>query len=342
MPSGTHRKRAAGATADRSTPSLAARLAADPKTFYCVPVLALFVPLLTNPYTQFVVNLMLVYVLVAVGFNILIGNLGQLAFTSTTCFGIGAYAMGILMAQTGLPFWSGLIVAGTMGGLAGLLASVTALRGIRLYYLAIITLAFGELMRWVYIHADTITRGTDGLPLPEVTIFGLSINSEIRRYYLFLAIVVIVVKSTSNLLRSRIGRALAAIKDNELATASLGIATAWYIVLAFVWSGAVVGIAGGTFAVLIGRVVPDSFDLTELIFHFAMVMIGGVGNLAGSVLGAVALTALPEFFRSLPGLEEMLFGALLVLILLFRPNGLASFLGGFLPMFQQRFYRGER
>jgi branched-chain amino acid transport system permease protein len=319
--------------------SLALRLAAGPTAFYLVPILALFVPLFTNPYTQFIVNLMLVYVLVTVGFNIVIGNLGQLAFTSTTCFGIGAYAVGILMAQVNLPFWIGLIGAGAIGGIAGFLASVTALRGIRSYYLAIITLAFGELMRWVYIHADTITHGTDGLPLPEVTLFALPINSEMKRYYLFLAIVVIVVKGTSNLLRSRIGRALAAIKDNELATASLGISTAHYIVLAFVWSGAVMGIAGGMFAVLIGRVVPQSFDLTELIFHFAMVMVGGFGSLAGSVLGAMTLTAVPEFFRSLPGLEEMLFGVLLVVILLFRPKGLASLLGGFLPIFRERFYR---
>src|SRR3974377_2477304 len=124
---------------DHNARSLLVRLAPDPKAFYWVPVLALFVPLSTNPYTQFVINLMLVYVLVAVGFNIVIGNLGQLAFTSTTCFGVGAYATGILMAQVGLPLWLALIIAATMGGLAGFLASVTALRGIRLYYLAIIT-----------------------------------------------------------------------------------------------------------------------------------------------------------------------------------------------------------
>ncbi len=324
---------------DSSARSLPVRLAADTRLFYLLPVLALFVPLFTNPYTQFVVNLMLVYVLVAVGFNIVIGNLGQLAFANTACFGIGAYATGLLMADAGLPFWAALIPGGAMGALAGFLASVTALRGIRIYYLAIVTLAFGELMRWVYIHAEGITRGTDGLPVPMPTVFGMSLDTEVKKFYVFLAIATVVVKGTSNLLRSRIGRAIVAIKDNELATASLGIPTALYIVLAFVWSGFVVGIAGGMFAILIGRVVPDSFGLIELIFHFAMVMVGGFGSLSGSVLGAIVLTAVPEYFRSFPGLEEMFFGVLLVLVLMFLPKGLASFFARYLPMFRQRFYR---
>jgi branched-chain amino acid transport system permease protein len=322
-----------------AVPSLWARLIADRRMFYVAPVLALFVPLAANPYIQFVINLMLVYVLVTVGFNLVIGNLGQLAFANTAFFGIGAYATGILMVYAGMPFWLALIPGGVAGALAGFLASVTALRGIRLYYLAIITLAFGELMRWVYIHADKITKGTDGLPVPVATVFGFVLDSEVKKFYVFLVIVVLVVQGTSNLLRSRVGRAINAIKDNELATASLGIPTAQYIVLAFVWSGFVVGVAGGMFAVLIGRVVPESFGLIELIVHFSMVMVGGIGSLAGSVLGAIALTALPEYFRSFPGLEEMFFGVLLVLILLFRPKGLASLFARYVPAFRERLYR---
>jgi branched-chain amino acid transport system permease protein len=309
------------------------------RLFYLVPALALLVPLFTNAYTQFVVNLMLVYVLVAVGFNIVIGNLGQLAFANTAFFGIGAYATGMAMVYAGLPFAAALLLGGAAGAFAGLLASATALRGIRLYYLAIVTLAFGELMRWVYIHADTVTKGTDGLLVPPATMLGLPLNSETTKFYVFLAIVTVVVKGTSNLLRSRIGRAIVAIKDNEFATASLGIPTARYIVLAFIWSGFVVGIAGGMLAVLIGRVHPESFGLIELILHFAMVMVGGLGSLAGSVLGAITLTALPEYFRTFPGLEEMFFGVLLILILLFRPKGLVSFLARWMPIFRERLYR---
>lgn len=312
---------------------------ADRRLFWLVPIAALAIPPFVNEYLQFVVNLILVYVLVAVGFNIVIGNLGQLAFANTAFFGIGAYGTAILMVHLRLPFELALAGGGAAGALAGFLASATALRGIRIYYLAIVTMAFGELMRWVYLHAEPVTHGSDGLPVPAASFFGVALTSEAAKFYVFLLIVVLMVKGTSNLLRSRMGRAIMAIKDNELASAALGIPTARYIVFAFMWSGFVVAVGGGLFAVLVGRVLPNSFGLIELILHFAMVMVGGLGSLAGAVLGAVTLTALPEYFRTFPGLQEMFFGGLIILILLFQPRGLAALLGRFAPMFRDRYYR---
>lgn len=309
------------------------------RVFYLVPLVVAFIPLFANDYLQFMANMIMVYVLVTVGFNLVIGNLGQLAFANTAFFGIGAYMTAILMTYAGFTFEMALVGAAICGGLAGLLASVTALRGIRLYYLAIITLAFGELMRWVYIHAESVTRGTDGLPLPDVTVFGLSMHSDTAKFYVFLVITVLVVKGTSNLLRSRVGRAIMAIRDNELTTASLGISTANYIILTFVWSGAVVGVAGAMFAASTERVFPESFGLTEVIVHFAMVMVGGAGSLIGSVIGGIVLTALPEYFRQFPGMEELFFGIIIVIVLLFMPKGLVSLLAKVSPLFRERYFR---
>jgi branched-chain amino acid transport system permease protein len=307
--------------------------------FYLLPLAALAIPLVANPYTQFVVNLMLVYVLVAVGFNLVLGNLGQLAFANTALFGIGAYTAAMLMAHAGWPFWVVILPAGLAGAAAGFLASVTALRGIRVYYLAIVTLAFGELLRWCYIHGERLTGGTDGLAVPRADFFGIALDSETARFYVFLVIVTLLVKGVSNLLRSKIGRAIVAIRDNELATASLAIPTGQYIVLAFTLSGFVVGIAGSMFAVLIGRVIPESFGLIELILHFAMVLVGGFGSLFGSVLGAVALTGLPEFFRRFPGMYELFFGGLLIVFLLAQPRGLAALAARWWPALRERYYR---
>ncbi|HEY7245551.1 MAG TPA: branched-chain amino acid ABC transporter permease [Xanthobacteraceae bacterium] len=301
-------------------------------------VLALFIPWLTNEYTQYVVNLMLVYILVTVGFNIAIGHLGQLAFCNVAFFGIGAYATAIPMAQAGLPFWLALLPCAVAGALAGVLASFPALRGIRALYLAIMTLAFGELMRWLYIHAEAVTMGSTGLPVPAASFFGLPLASAASKFYAFFALTVLIVLGASNLLRSRVGRAIIAINNDELVAASLGIHTARYIVLAFALSGTIVALAGGMFAVLIGRVVPESFNLIELIQHFAMVMVGGLGSLGGSILGAVILTAAPEAFRSLPGFEEVFLGGLLVCILLFLPRGLISLLARLLPGLEERYY----
>jgi branched-chain amino acid transport system permease protein len=294
------------------------------KTRLGVLLAAAFIPFVANEYVQYVVNLVLVYMLVGAGFNVVLGHLGQLAFGNAAFFGIGAYATGIFMVHLGLPFWAALLPGGFCGAVAGALASVPALRGIRMFYLAIITLAFGELLRWSYIRAEKLTNGSMGMHVPPGTLFGLPLASEFTKFYVFLVIVALVLAATENLLRSRLGRAFLAIRDNELAAASLGIATGPHIVLAFAWSGFVVGIAGGMFALLVGHVVPDAFNLVQLILHFAVVMVGGIGSLMGPVIGALALTAAPEFFRDFPGFEELFFAILIALILLFLPRGLVS------------------
>jgi branched-chain amino acid transport system permease protein len=309
------------------------------RVYYLIPVVALVIPFFANEYLLWVVNAILVYILVTVGFNLIIGNLGQLAFVSTAFFGIGSYTTAILMVYFGVPYVLAILASAVVGGIAGFLTSVTALRGIRLYYLAIITLAFGELMRWVYLHGDRVTDGSDGLLMPSASFFWIPLDSESPKFYVFLLLAVIVVKATSNLMRSKIGRAIVAIRENESATASLGIHTARYIVLAFVWSGSVIGIAGAMFAVLTERVLPESFGLTEVIVHFGMVLVGGTGSIVGSVLGAITLTALPEYFRQFPGMDELFFGIVIVLILLFLPKGLVSLLYRVSPVFQERYYR---
>ncbi len=309
------------------------------RVYYLIPVVALVIPFFANEYLLWVVNAILVYILVTVGFNLIIGNLGQLAFVSTAFFGIGSYTTAILMVYFGIPYVLAILASAVVGGIAGFLTSVTALRGIRLYYLAIITLAFGELMRWVYLHGDRVTDGSDGLLMPSASFFWIPLDSESPKFYVFLLLTVIVVKATSNLMRSKIGRAIVAIRENESATASLGIHTARYIVLAFVWSGSVVGIAGAMFAVLTERVLPEAFGLTEVIIHFGMVLVGGTGSIVGSVLGAITLTALPEYFRQFPGMDELFFGIVIVLILLFLPKGLVSLLHRISPVFHERYYR---
>lgn len=318
---------------DQSIPKLRRLL------FWAVPLLLLPLPLATNAYTQFIVNGMLIATLVTLGFSLVIGNLGQLAFANTAFFGIGAYASAILTATFGLPWIVTVPLAGLIGGLGGFLASSAALRGIRAYYLAIITLAFGEMMRWVYVHADAVTGGTNGLPMPRETILGFSLTDDKVKFYIFLVIAVLLIKGTSNLLRSRLGRAIMAVRENEVATASLGIPTARVIVITFVWSGFVVGCAGALFARHVGHVFPESFGMLHLIASFAMVLVGGLGSVLGAVLGAVILTALPEYLRAFPGLEELFFGLIVGGVLLGMPMGLASLLRRVSPLFSERFYR---
>lgn len=312
---------------------------ASGRVFWLLPLVLLGLPLVVGSYVQYIVNLTLVYVLVGVGFNVVLGNLGQLAFANAAFFGIGAYATGTLMYHLKVPFPLALCAGALAGGLAGTLVALPALRGIRAFYLAIITLAFGELMRWVYINADAVTLGSMGMQVPRPTVFGYVLATDADKYYVFLAVVTLLVAATANLLRSRVGRAFTAIRDNELAAASIGIPTARYMVLAFAWSGVVVGTAGGLYAALVRHVSPEAFNLLELILHFGIVMVGGLASLAGSILGAAVLTAAPEIFRDLPGYEELLIAVLMVVVLLLMPKGLASLLARASPLFRQRYFR---
>ena len=307
--------------------------------FALVPLLVLPLPFLVNEYIQFVANLIIVYVVVGVGFNIVIGNLGQLAFANVAFFGLGAYAAGILMAHAGWEWWLTIGPAGLVGALAGVLASLPALRRIRLFYLAIVTMAFGELMRWIYIRAEPLTNGSMGLAVPVPRLFRYPLVTDRAKFYVFLVLAVLVVVLTSSLLRSRFGRAFMAIRDNEVAAAAVGIPTGQYFVLAFGWSGFVVGIGGAMYAALIGHVTPEAFNLLELILHFAVVMVGGLASLAGSVIGAIVLTATPELFRGYPGIQELVLAILIIVVLLVLPRGLVSLLARRLPAFRDEYYR---
>ncbi len=135
------------------------------------------------------------------------------------------------------------------------------------------------------------------------------------------------------------GRAFTAIRDNELAAAAMGIPTARYTIIAFTWSGFVVGIAGALYAVLVRQVSPEAFNLLELILHFGIVVIGGLANLAGSVLGAIVLTLAPELLRDLPGYEEILIAGLMIVILLVRPGGLVTVFDRATSLFRERYHR---
>jgi branched-chain amino acid transport system permease protein len=309
------------------------------RAFWLLPLVLLPLPLLLNPYQQYVLNTALVYVPVGIGFNLVVGNLGLLAFSNVAYFGLGAYTSGVLMAQLGTPWWLTVIPAGLVGGIGGAIASIPALRGVRLFYLAIMTLAFGELMRWTYIRWEALTGGSMGMAVPTATLFGWALDTDLRRFYVFLALIVLIVAITDRLLRSRFGRAFLAIKDNEIAAAAMGIPTDRYIVLVFAWGGAIVGIGGAMFAISVGHLTPASFDLTELIRQFAIIMVGGLASLTGAIIGAAIITAAPQVFISFPGFDELVFGLLIVLVILFLPRGLASLLARLHPAFVERYYR---
>ncbi len=326
---------------------------------WLLPAALLGLPFLLDDYLQYVVNLMLVYVLVGVGFNIVIGNLGQLAFANAALFGIGAYATGLLMYHLKAPFLLALAAGAVAGGIAGALISLPALRGVRAFYLAIITLAFGELMRWTYINAEPLTLGSMGLHVPRPTAFGIVLVTDKQKFFVFLAVVTALVAMTANLLRSRIGRALMAIRENELAAVSSGVGLPTYKTLAFGVSAFYGGVAGSLYGITINFVNPDTFPISLSILLLTGVVVGGLGSLPGMAIGALFIQFIPtdgpawlqnaldrvrvDINETAAGVPAVLYGVLLLAVLLTARAGVAGLLRrGGAPLTNRIYHRPIR
>ncbi len=288
-------------------------------------VLATVAPAFLNTYHLFVANLILVYVLLAIGLNILVGYAGQLAFANAAMFGIGAYGTGLLQVHFGWPFWlafpSGAIIAAAVG----LAISFPALR-ISGLYLALSTLAFAQFTQWVFLHWEAVTFGAGGFKTPTVSFAPLPVSKPIGLYYLSLILALVLFLLAQNLVRSRLGRAFVAVRDSEVAAESLGIDLLRYKALAFGVSGFYAGIAGGLYSAMLNFVSPEGYDLFQMVLHKAMIVVGGLGSVAGSVLGAGAIVGLLEALREVKGIQEIAFGAILVVFILFMPGGIVGFL----------------
>lgn len=288
-----------------------------------------------NGYIVYILATICINALMATGFNFVIGFLGQLVFANTAFFGIGAYAYGIIVVHTGLPFPVGLAGACLVGGLAGLIVGLPALR-LSGFQLAIVTLAFNELMHWVYLHSGSVGGGASGMELPDPSFLGFSVANDRAKYVIILLVTIAAIWMVRNISRSTVGRAIVSVGTNELAAGALTVPPVRYKIAAFALSGFFTAIGGGLFAMLLGRVAPESFGLNQLLLGFAMVMVGGMGTVTGPVLGAILLTAAPEFLRNIAGAEEILYSFLLIGLLLFMPSGLFGGLCVLFPSLRER------
>jgi len=304
------------------------RMFMGPKFWWVVALMLLFVPFLTNQYAQFMINLTLVYIILALGLNLIFGYTGQFAFANAAFFGVGAYVSSLLTVKLGIPFWLSMPLGGIAAMAIGCIISIPALRLAR-FYLAILTIALGEQIQWVFIHWESMTYGAGGFPVPYASLGGLVFNSDRSIYYINLGVTIFILWATKNILESRIGRAFVAIRDSEVAAQCMAVPLTGYKVLAFAISSFYAGIAGGLYSITVGFVSPENFGIVQVTLHFCMVMVGGLGSMIGSVAGALVLTSLPELLRHYQAYQEMIFGIILLLILIFMPRGISGTLKRF-------------
>ncbi len=291
--------------------------------FVVLLVVLLFVlPIFLNDYFRDVMTLTGLYIVLALGLNIVVGQAGLLNLGFVAFYAIGAYTYAILSTVYGLSFWPGL-AAGALSaaGFAVLLGLPTLkLRG---DYFAIVTLGLGEITRIILNNWDTMTGGPNGISkIGRPVIAGYSLTTTMDFYYLILVIAVITVFGMHRLIASRVGRAWIAIREDEVAAEAMGINTFKLKLLAFVIGSAVAGFAGVFFAAKMAFVSPESFTFFESVMILCMVVLGGMGSIPGIVLGALLLITLPEVFRDFQDYRMIAFGAALVLMMIFRPQGL--------------------
>lgn len=286
------------------------------------------IPFVLNPYLRFVTTLVFIYAILALGLNLLLGYAGQFAFANAAFFGWGAYATAVLQLKAGLPFWLALPAGALITALVGALVGLPALRLSGLY-LAIVTLAFGEVTYWLMIHWTSMTAGPSGMkaPAPDFAFLPPAVSTH-GMYYAALVAAVVLFAVARGLVRSRFGRALVAIRDSELTAQALGVNLTTTKSLAFVLSAFYAGVAGGLHSAALRFVGPESFDLFQMVLQFCMVVVGGLGSIIGSALGATLVLVLRETLRTASSVQEILFGGLLVACIVFLPRGLASALQG--------------
>jgi branched-chain amino acid transport system permease protein len=301
----------------------------------------LVLPAFANQYTVFVGNLMLIYTILALGLNILIGFAGQLAFSNAAIFGIGAYGTALLQVHLGWSYWAAAPVGAVLAMVIGTLLAFPALRlsGI---FLALATLAFAQATQWVLWHWQSVTFGAGGFRVPAPNFTWLPVKADYGIYFVSWVATVALLLFTWRIMRSRIGRAFVAIRDGEIAAQALGVDLLKYKAMAFALCGFYAGVAGSLYSGLLGYMSPEGFDLFQMIIQKAMIVVGGLGSVVGSVLGAALLVYLMEFLREFKSTQEIVFGLLLVGFMVFQPHGLVVFLKRWLPGWEEPLHlRGE-
>ncbi len=276
-----------------------------------------------NTYHLDVLTSVGIYVLLAMGLNVAVGLTGLLNLGYAAFFGIGAYAYALANLHWGWPFWMGLPLAGLVSMLFGFLIGMPSIR-VRGDYLAITTLGFGEITRIAFNNLDAWTGGPNGLlGIARPVFFGYKFSVNPTPYfYLVLVLIALTAFLLFRLCDSKIGRALVAIREDELAASCMGVPALHVKLVAFGISSFIAGIAGAVFASKQTIVTPDSFDFVLSVLLLAMVVLGGMGNIWGAALGALALGVLPELLRGFATYRMLIFGGLMILMMIFRPQGL--------------------
>jgi branched-chain amino acid transport system permease protein len=308
-----------------------------------IALLILFVvivPLVFGEYYLSIINLVLISIVGALGLNILVGYTGQISIGHAAFMSVGAYTAANLAVRAGLPFWITLPAGGLMAALVGAVVGIPSLR-IKGLYLAIATLAGQLIIEWIINHVPWISGGTQAsIQVPRPSLFGYELKTQGELYFFLLFFALIAIVAALNLVRSRIGRAFVAIRDQDIAAEIIGIDIFRYKLIAFAISSFYAGVCGVLYTYYFGIANYEQFQIGVSIDYLAMIIIGGLGSVLGSILGAAFVALLPLVIRTImesvsgiffdasematvvSSMRLVIFGVLIIVFLVLEPEGL--------------------
>lgn len=292
-----------------------------------VLLLLVALPLFSNMYQTTVLTQALIWVALGLGLNIVVGQTGLLVLGYMAFYAVGAYTYAILSQDFGLGFWALLPVGGILAAVAGLLIGFPVLR-LKGDYLAIVTLGFGEIVNQVIKNWSDLTGGSKGISgIAKPSFFGMEISmteGAMYVYYIALALAIVTIFAVGRLRDSRLGRSWMALREDEIACETMGIDKTKAKLTAFALGACWAGFGGVVFAAKNSLVNPVAFSFMESITILCVVVLGGLGSIWGVVLGAFIIVLLPEYLRAFSEYRMLIFGACLVLMMVFRPQGIIA------------------
>jgi len=298
------------------------------------------IPFITNEYILYIINIIGIYAIAAIGLNLLIGYTGQISLGHGAFFGVGAYSAAILATKAGFPFLIAVPLAGVITALVGMVFGLPSAR-LKHLYLCIATLAGQFIIEYVILQWGALTGGAEGIIIPTATIFGIDLGSDRVFFYVIFFCFAVMTWMAVNLIRTRYGRAFIAIRDNDQAAEGMGIPIFQYKLLSFAISSFYAGFAGALFAYYMISITPEPFNLWLSIEYIAMIIIGGLGSIPGSVFGTIFIITLSEILShvtqflmnvgassgiaiTIAPLREFVYGLAIILFIIFEPKGLAE------------------
>jgi branched-chain amino acid transport system permease protein len=288
----------------------------------------LVLPQLLPQYFLYLGNFLMMFAVLALGLDLLLGWAGQFAFAHIAFFGIGVYATALLQSRLGIPFIVGMPLAALLSGSIGLLIGLPATR-LRTVYLALATFAFAEAAQWVFNSWDKVTGGPDGLRIAAPDLFGYRLGTDPTAFPVVATILAIMIAATMYLTTSKFGRAMCAVRDSEHVAAASGVNVRSTKAWAFAISAVYAGVAGGMYTLFQSFVNPEVFSFHQIVLLLSMIVVGGLGSLPGVLIGVGLLGLLPEIMRtSMRGLlvwQEFVYGIILILAMMFMPRGIWGF-----------------